>query len=190
MKLHLFCPSSSARQSEGLVIRPYSNDESNKNSSKNRKKTDAAINAGLTAWLKSQNNAKWTIRAVLIYVKRFGHILSTGDASVLMTLSPRNKHYAMAALANLAKFLGIYDQWLQIRRRYNLKWSSGSSSSQVLERFFNEGLTFDVMLSRVKRMIEALPAHLGQIVKFARLTEDYGDVVERLIKFYREHDGD
>jgi hypothetical protein len=76
----------------------------------------------------------------------------------------------MAALANLAKFEGRYDQWLEIRRRYNLKWSSGSSSNQVLERFFNEGLTLDVMLSRVKRMIEALPAHLGAVVKFACLT--------------------
>ena len=40
---------------------------------------------------------------------KYARVLDTGNASVLMTLSPRNKHHAMSALANLAKYTGRYD---------------------------------------------------------------------------------
>jgi hypothetical protein len=36
------------------------------------------------------------------------------NAPTLMTLSPRNKHHAMIALANLAKFTGRYDEWQKL----------------------------------------------------------------------------
>jgi hypothetical protein len=62
------------------------------------------------------------------YAKRCGHILETSDASELMKLSPRNKHHAMNALANLAKFTWRYDVWLWILQRFNLKWTSGNES--------------------------------------------------------------
>ena len=103
------------------------------------------------------------------YAKLFGHILQDGDASSMMMLSPRNKHHAMTALANLSKYQGCYDEWLQIRRRYNLKWSKGDSM-QTFERFFNEGLSFDVMLQRVKEMIWQLPSEMSAVIKFNCLT--------------------
>lgn len=58
----------------------------------------------------------------------------------------------MTALANLAKYQGQYDKFLQIRQRYNLKWSKGDSI-QHFNRFFNEEITLDVMLQRIKEMI-------------------------------------
>jgi hypothetical protein len=42
----------------------------------------------------------------------------------------------MSALANLAKYQGRYDQFLQLRQRYNLKWSKGDSL-QYFARFFD-----------------------------------------------------
>jgi hypothetical protein len=91
------------------------------------------------------------------------------DAAPLLSLSPRNKHHAMTALANLAKFSGRYDQWLSMRQRYNLKWSKGDSL-QAFERFFNPDLSLDVMLSKVKGMMEVLPPHMAAVVRFACLT--------------------
>ena len=61
----------------------------------------------------------------------------------------------MTALANYAKFTGRYDQFLQIRQRYNLKWSKGDSI-QAFQRFFNEELTFDTMLQAIRKMIEKI----------------------------------
>ncbi len=75
----------------------------------------------------------------------------------------------MTALANLAKFTGRCDLFVQIRQRYNLKWSKGDSIASF-ERFFNPDLTFDVMLKRVKEMMQKLPAYMAAIIKFDCLT--------------------
>lgn len=109
---------------------------------------DGSSSSFFLAWLQSQGKTKNTIRETINYAKRFGHVLDTGDASPLLTLSPRNKQHAMSALANLAKFTGRYSQFVQIRQNYNLKWSKGDSI-QHFHRFFNEELSFDIMLQRI-----------------------------------------
>jgi hypothetical protein len=125
---------------------------------------------GFRSWLISQDKTKVTVKNTVNYAKRFSYVLDTGDASTLLTLSQRNKHHAMSALANYAKYTGRYDQFLQIRHKYNLKWSKGGSL-QYFERFFhNKELSFDMMLSKVKQMIKVLPAFMGQIVQFGVLT--------------------
>jgi intergrase/recombinase len=118
------------------------------------------------SWLVSQDKTKATVKNTVNYAKKYGYILDTGDASPLLTLSNRNKHHAMSALANYAKYTGRYDQFLQLRQRYNLKWSKGSSL-QYFERFFhNKELSFEAMLSKVKQMMQILPPFMAQIVKF------------------------
>ena len=75
----------------------------------------------------------------------------------------------MTALANLAKFQGRYDIFLQIRQRYSLKWSKGDSM-QSFARFFNESLDFDTMLQRIREMIAKTPTWTGKIIKWAVVT--------------------
>lgn len=87
-----------------------------------------------------------------------------------MTLSPRNRHHALAALAILAKYQGRYDRWMQIRQRYNMKWSSGQESLQSFNRFFNPDMSLESMLQQVVKMISKTPRTMGQIIKFACLT--------------------
>jgi len=75
----------------------------------------------------------------------------------------------MTALANLAKYQGRYDSWLQIRQHYSLKWTSGNESLHAMQRFFNPDLNLDVMLQQIRLMIEKLPFFMGQIVRFGAL---------------------
>ena len=139
--MHLFCPSSSAWQSEGFV-----------------------------RWLSSQHKTHNTIREIIIYSKKYGSILDTGDASPLLELSPRNRHHVLCSMANLAKYTGRYDKFQQLRHRYALKWSSGNNSLQSLERFFNPDLTLDVMLQKVREMMQVLPTDMAVVIRFAVLT--------------------
>jgi hypothetical protein len=118
------------------------------------------------AWLVSQGKTKATIMETVNYAKKYYTVLDTGDASPILTLSPRNKHHAMSALANLAKFQGRYDKWLQLRQQYNMKWSKGYNSVQSFERFFDDELNFDVMLQRIKEMVQKLPIWAANVVKF------------------------
>jgi intergrase/recombinase len=122
---------------------------------------------GFVRWLASQGKTKWTIKQTKNYAIKYGHILDTGDASELMSL--RTRHNALTALANLAKYQGRYQVFLEIRQRYALKWTSGNDSLQTLQRFFNPDLTLDVMLQRIKEMIRLIPPFLARIIKFACL---------------------
>lgn len=72
------------------------------------------------AWLQAQGKTKTTIKETVNYAKKYGLVLDSGDASPMMSLSPRNKQHAMTALANLAKFTGGYDLFVQIRQRSNI----------------------------------------------------------------------
>jgi hypothetical protein len=105
-----------------------------------------------------QGKTYWTIKQTKNYAIKYGYILDTpGDASVLMTLSPRNRHHALTALAALSKYSGQYDQFMQMRQNYNLRWTVGSDAFQVLQRFFNPELSLDHMLQQIKEMIRLLP---------------------------------
>ncbi|MDQ3968885.1 MAG: hypothetical protein M3275_10885 [Thermoproteota archaeon] len=121
------------------------------------------------SWLVAQGKTKMTVKETVNYTKRFASVLDTGDASpILNTIKPNVQHHALTALANLAKYTGRYQKFLEIRQRYNLKWSRGDPMIHF-ERFFNEGLTLDVMLQRIKEMIEILPVQMGKIIKFGCL---------------------
>jgi hypothetical protein len=118
--------------------------------------TSILVVRSFSEWLQSQGKTKATIKETVNYAKKYWRVLDTGDASRLLTLSPRNKQHAMTAIAYLSKFTGRYDQWLQLRQCYNLKWSKGDSL-QVLNRFFDDELNFDTMLQRIKEMMRLLP---------------------------------
>jgi hypothetical protein len=44
----------------------------------------------------------------------------------------------MKALANLAKYVGVYEEWNRLRRQHQLKWSS-TNTLDVFERIMNNG---------------------------------------------------
>jgi hypothetical protein len=169
-------------RSHSLLFQPYQDDSrrdilttlrAQMQPRQNFTQNDAALRqnfdaAGFRGYLEAQNKTKKTIKDIVNYAKLHAHVLESGDASHLMTLSPRNRHHAMTSLANMAKFQGRYDRWLDIRRRYSLKWSKGDSM-KVFERFFDEGLDLDAMIQRVKRMVETLPPYMARVVKFACL---------------------
>jgi hypothetical protein len=75
----------------------------------------------------------------------------------------------MEALAAWSKYTGSYDKWQEIRKRYSLAWTNGNESIQSLERFFNEELTLDIMLQRIKQMVGILPPYIGRTIKFGTL---------------------
>jgi hypothetical protein len=111
------------------------------------------------SYLKSQN--KRNIRQILSYAQRYHSILETGDASPLINLqSAAMRRHAMESLTSLSKYLGCYDTWQEIRKRYQLHWTSGDESIRSLERFFNPDLTLDNIFARIDQMISRSPSKL------------------------------
>jgi hypothetical protein len=80
------------------------------------------------------------------------------------------RRHAMESLAAWSKFTGSYEQWQQIKRRYSLHWTNGNESLQTLQRFFNPDLTLEIMIQKVRQMIDVLPpTTMAEIVKFGCL---------------------
>lgn len=80
-------------------------------------------------YLEKENQSKSSIKNKICYAKRFYSKLESMNARDLAKLTPDVKSHSMKALASLSKFLGSYDKWLEIIKRYPLKWSSASNSS-------------------------------------------------------------
>jgi hypothetical protein len=47
----------------------------------------------------------------------------------------------MEALSAYSKYVGCYDKWQDIRKRYSLHWTNGNESITALQRFFDSNLT-------------------------------------------------
>jgi hypothetical protein len=121
-------------------------------------------------YLKAQN--KRNIRQILCYAQRFGSILETGDVSPLINLQSSGtvRRHAMESLTALSKYLGCYDQWQDIRKRYSLHWTSGDESIKSLQRFFDQSSSLDRMIETVKEMMRILPKSMALVIRHAILT--------------------
>ena len=120
-------------------------------------------------YLKAQK--KRNVRQIISYAKRYHQVLETGDASALVALSSgAMRRHAMEAITVYAKYSGLYEEWCQIRKRYSLHWTNGDESLQAMQRFFDEGLSFDTMLQQIKNLIDKTPVWVGKIFRFAILT--------------------
>jgi hypothetical protein len=112
-----------------------------------------------------------TANETIRYAKKFVHVLENDDASELLSFNPHKRIHIMKALASLSRFVGRYDVWLQIRHRYNLKWSTGNESLLTFERFFNDdSCTLENMLKWVRHSIDWLSDDEGKVLLFNCLT--------------------
>ena len=132
-------------------------------------KKEKEESGGFYSWLISQGRRKRTARDTVYYAKRYASVLDTGDASIILnTVKPLSLQHVLSALANLSKYQGRYEWFCQIRRNYNLHWVKTDPLNHF-QRFFDEELTLDIMLQRIRQMVRLLPPFMAQIIKFGCL---------------------
>jgi hypothetical protein len=110
-----------------------------------------------------------TARLALKYGKDYSYVIERRDIKDLLVLQPAKQRHIMKALANLAKYNGVYEQWNSLRRQHNLKWSS-TNTLDIFERIMNNGTTYDKMLEYVKQLVAVLPRSHANVVIFGTLT--------------------
>jgi hypothetical protein len=125
---------------------------------------------GFQEYLSKTYCSKNTAKVTLLYAKKFYHVLVQNDAQDLLTIEGVEKRMnVMKSITVLSKYLGCFDMWQEMRRRYSLKWSNGDWN-KPFDRLFNDNLNYDAMLQRVKEMTKVLQPHYGNIIKFDCLT--------------------
>ena len=87
-----------------------------------------------------------------------------------MSVSSETRQHAMKSLASLSKYMGIYDRWHDIIRKYQLKWPKKEGFSVFDEIFNNSKESYSSMLEWIKTSIGKLPKSFGNVILFNTLT--------------------
>jgi hypothetical protein len=135
-------------------------------------------------YLSAEGQSTSSIRDKVSYAKRYHHVLETNDADSLQSLSSNTKSHAMKALASLAKFTGRYDEWLDMVRRYRLKWSSPDKSIKAFRSIFeseSEGKSLDSMVGWIRDVSASLPLEYRNVLLFNTLTGLRPDEAQKAI---------
>ncbi|MDN5847250.1 MAG: hypothetical protein L0H53_13365 [Candidatus Nitrosocosmicus sp.] len=116
-------------------------------------------------------NTKKTIRSRLSYAKRYYSLLLTESFDGVLRLSRDKVNHIMKALSSLSKYLGIYDKWNQIIKKYNLKWSQ-KDSLETFNKIFSASENIDSYLSGIKDFLRdrQIPIECKNLVIFCTLT--------------------
>ncbi|MDQ3852967.1 MAG: DUF2624 domain-containing protein [Thermoproteota archaeon] len=104
------------------------------------------------------------------YAKQFAMVLQTGDATALLNVPPNKRIHIMKALSSLARYTGTQSDWLAIRWRYGLQWSTGTEKLDAFTRFFDDSRDLDTMMGWLKEAIQVKPPNYANFFLFCTLT--------------------
>jgi intergrase/recombinase len=157
-----------------------SNSESNKSYSNQQIKGEKlkGLNVdweGYREYLSNLNKSKKEIQNKLGYGKTYCYVLEYRNAQDLMKVSNGCRVHAMRALSTLSKYMGCYDEWMKIVKKYQLKWKNENYNSlNTFKNIFGiEGgneQNLPKMMEWINTSISELPAEVGHILLFNTLT--------------------
>jgi len=134
--------------------------------------------------LRRMHEVKSYLRSAMEYC----HCLLNGDLSILLTMSDGKRRLTLKALSNLAKFLGLSQEFYQLVRQYGLRWSGKSKDIMFLERLLRAKNPSEIYewARKVKEKVPRLSAFIDFLaVSGLRFIEAY-ESYHLIIRLYRE----
>ncbi|MEM2701768.1 MAG: hypothetical protein QXR45_01210 [Candidatus Bathyarchaeia archaeon] len=101
------------------------------------------------------------------YARQYYYCLVEADLSPLIGLSECKRNYVLCALSNLSRFLGCYEEFHALVRRFGLKWKSVSPDILMLRRIVRE--RENGLLEWIRMVKERVPS-LSLFLDFCLLT--------------------
>jgi hypothetical protein len=85
-------------------------------------------------WL-CKDHTERVSRDIVSYARRYLKCLETMDLTDVNLCESGKRRMILSSLSNLAKFLGVYDQWKNTVRRYGIKWIEvGVKDKRMIDR--------------------------------------------------------
>jgi intergrase/recombinase len=106
-------------------------------------------------WLQRKGFSNQYSRDIFLYAQKYSSCLLDGNLSTIEGIKAERK--TMASLANLSKFLGMYQDWRTLRLQYNLKWKQSVSSESVFLNLYNGKYEMNEMLRWILEAKQKLP---------------------------------
>lgn len=105
-----------------------------------------------------------------MYARKFEHVLTSGDARELLSLSDSMRQNVMKSLVLLAKYRGCYGRWKEIKEAYQLKWSSSDEGLQVFNEIYGGKNNYKIMIEWLSDVCKKIPDNHAKILYFCTLT--------------------
>jgi hypothetical protein len=104
------------------------------------------------------------------YSKQFYNVLQSGDAQSLLALAPNKRIHAMKAISSLARYTGAQSDWITIRKKYGLSWSTGTEKIDAFSRLFDDSRSLETMIDWLRQARQVLPRDYSDFFLFCTLT--------------------
>jgi intergrase/recombinase len=119
--------------------------------------SNCAKTAGFDAYLSKVLTSHKDRTYLNTVAKKYKHVLETGNASVLLSLTHNVRRNAMRALSHLAKYNGVYEQWQKIIKNHGIHWRE--TNNDTFDFFDKE--TISEMIEYVKQTMKILPPDMA-----------------------------
>ena len=128
---------------------------------------------------------KSSVKCRYLYAKQYFRILLEGNAQSLIVLPNDKRLQVMKSLSVLSKFMGCYDNWKNIKDRYQLKWSN-ENSVDTFKKIINEDNSFNRLLEWLKKTSSQISESHKNILFYCTLTGLRPDEACQSIKLVKE----
>ena len=112
----------------------------------------------------SKNHSKKHIKDVMNYAMKYGNCLFANDFSELLSFSASKRRHVLASLANLSKFLGMYEVFQNLKKKHGLKWESTKVEDLIISRM-NKTVDYGEVLKWLNELKVEFP-HLSDFLDF------------------------
>ena len=129
-------------------------------------------------WL-LQSHRERIAKDVVSYARRFAHCLLKWDLSEVAVLRCTLRRHVLEALSNLAKFLGVYEEYRRLIKSYGISWAGKSVDDLVIERLVKR-----INAEEVWRWVKSVKAVLPKYSVFMDFIAITGLRLEEAVKSY------
>ncbi|NIO38324.1 hypothetical protein GTO27_11580, partial [Candidatus Bathyarchaeota archaeon] len=147
-----------------------------------------------------KNCSRQTVKDRLRYARKYKDCLLNRDFSELQTFSDNKRNHVLKALSNLAKFLGIYQEFKELMKCHGLTWKTTSSEDLIITRLNNTRKNSDILkwIRGIKRRLPELDVFLDFVLisglRFNESVKAYNLVIDlanedRLNEYYNAEKG-
>jgi len=116
----------------------------------------------------SKTHHKNSLPYLLNYSRKYWRILENpAEAKDLLMMNNAKRRLVMSSLANLSRYLGVYESWKNTIKEFGLKWDKPNPLSSILS-LLNTNL--DDVKQWLFNALEKLPKDAATIIAFISLT--------------------
>ena len=152
-----------------------------------------------------RDHRKTVARDIVNYAKKYAHYLLSRDLREVAEVRKTKRTHVLKALSNLAKFLGIHDEYRRLIRNYGISWKGRSTDELIIDRLTkvkdpNEMFMWikevkekipdlsdflDLMAISGLRLVEAISSYnlIIKLAKEGKLNQYYNEEKEALEHF-------